>query len=137
MVKKSSRVDVLVGQNVRAHRMSIGMSQEELGRRLGITFQQVQKYEKGVNRVGSGRLYQIATIFEIPVSAFFEGAETVKLTRPAKSANTAADATTPLSLISEPQAFRLLQAFSRLEDLGLKRSVVSLVEQMADATPDT
>jgi transcriptional regulator with XRE-family HTH domain len=134
MAKKSGRVDVLVGHNIRAQRMACGMSQEGLARHLGVTFQQVQKYEKGVNRVGSGRLYQIARVFDVSIAAFFEGAD------PARTAEGAPAATalfSPLQLIAEPQAFRLLQAFSKLEHSGLRRTVVSLIEQMVNVEPES
>src|ERR1700727_2371498 len=69
-------LDKVVGRNVRVHRLAKGMSQTDLANELGITFQQIQKYEKGTNRVGSGRLFQIAALLEVPVTAFFEGGDT-------------------------------------------------------------
>ena len=69
--KSASTVDVFVGQRIRQRRMMMGYSQEELGRNLDLTFQQVQKYEKGVNRVGAGRLFLIASILGVPVAYFF------------------------------------------------------------------
>jgi transcriptional regulator with XRE-family HTH domain len=75
MPKKSSNPpDAFVGNRVRLRRMLIGMSQEKLGELLGLTFQQVQKYEKGVNRIGAGRLWQVAQILSVPINYFYEGA---------------------------------------------------------------
>jgi len=74
VVKKSAnQVDALVGKKIRARRTAVDMSQSELGKALGITFQQVQKYESGTNRVGAGRLYDIAKLLGVPVSYFYEG----------------------------------------------------------------
>jgi transcriptional regulator with XRE-family HTH domain len=77
MTKKSPNpIDKHVGSRVRMRRMMISMSQEKLGEKLGITFQQIQKYEKGTNRIGASRLQQISQILQVPVSFFFEGAPT-------------------------------------------------------------
>ncbi|WP_374763771.1 helix-turn-helix domain-containing protein [Yunchengibacter salinarum] len=69
-------IDIHVGQRVRARRKMLGMSQTQLGKDLGVTFQQVQKYERGTNRIGSSRLFRISNALDVPVSYFFEGAET-------------------------------------------------------------
>ena len=75
MAKKAPNpIDKHVGSRVRMRRMMLGMSQEKLGDALGLTFQQVQKYEKGTNRIGASRLQQISLILQVPVSFFFEGA---------------------------------------------------------------
>ena len=72
--KKPNPVDAHVGSRVRLRRMLLGMSQERLGESMGLTFQQVQKYEKGVNRIGASRLFQISKILDVPVQFFFEEA---------------------------------------------------------------
>src|SRR3984893_3245032 len=71
--KQTNPVDTQVGNRVRIRRMLIGMSQEKLGDLLGLTFQQVQKYEKGVNRIGAGRVFQVSRILNVPVDFFYEG----------------------------------------------------------------
>src|SRR5580698_9629711 len=71
--KQANPVDVQVGNRVRIRRMLIGMSQERLGDLLGLTFQQVQKYEKGVNRIGAGRLFEVSRILNVPIDFFYEG----------------------------------------------------------------
>jgi transcriptional regulator with XRE-family HTH domain len=124
MGKKPDPVDMLVGRNIKLHRLAKAMSQEELAHKLGLTFQQLQKYERGINRVGGGRLFRIASILGIEISAFFEGAD-----RPER---VPVDAFSPLSLISDPQSFRLVQAFSRISDPEMRRTLVGLVEKIAD-----
>jgi transcriptional regulator with XRE-family HTH domain len=123
MGKKPDPVDVLVGQNIKLHRLAKSMSQEDLAHQLGLTFQQLQKYERGTNRVGGGRLFRIASILGIEVSNFFEGAE--------RSERASAEPFSPLSLISDPQSFRLVQSFSRINDPEMRRTLVSLVEKIA------
>jgi transcriptional regulator with XRE-family HTH domain len=115
---------MLVGRNIKLHRLAKAMSQEDLAHKLGLTFQQLQKYERGINRVGGGRLFRIATILGIEISAFFEGAE-----RPER---TQVDDFSPLNLIADPQSFRLAQAFSRITDPDMRRTLVGLVEKIAD-----
>ena len=80
--KAPNPIDKHVGSRVRMRRMMLGMSQEKLGNGLGLTFQQVQKYEKGTNRIGASRLQQISQILQVPVSFFFEGAPTVAAVQP-------------------------------------------------------
>ena len=86
--KQANPIDAQVGNRVRIRRMLIGMSQEKLGDLLGLTFQQVQKYEKGVNRIGAGRLYEISRILGVPIDFFYEGVAAVP--EPAGFANPAA-----------------------------------------------
>jgi transcriptional regulator with XRE-family HTH domain len=124
MGKKPDPVDMLVGRNIKLHRLAKAMSQEELAHKLGLTFQQLQKYERGINRVGGGRLFRIASILGIEISAFFEGAEGPE--------HPPVDAFSPLSLISDPQSFRLVQAFSQITDSEMRRTLVNLVEKIAD-----
>src|ERR1700761_1508646 len=71
--KQANPIDAQVGNRVRIRRMLIGMSQERLGDLLGLTFQQVQKYEKGVNRIGAGRLYEVSRILGVPIDFFYDG----------------------------------------------------------------
>ncbi len=73
MTKKANPIDAQVGNRVRIRRMLIGMSQERLGDTLGLTFQQIQKYEKGINRIGAGRLFEIARILGVPIDYFYDG----------------------------------------------------------------
>jgi len=79
--QRATEVDAHVGQRIRQRRTQLGLSQTALGQALGVTFQQVQKYEKGVNRVGSSRLAQIAEVLQVPIESFFEGAPGNKVKR--------------------------------------------------------
>jgi transcriptional regulator with XRE-family HTH domain len=121
--RRRDAVDMLVGCNVRTLRQDRGMSQTELARKIGVTFQQVQKYENGTNRVGSGRLFKIASILNVPITAFFEGATQV--------ANENNCSSSPVALLAEPYALRLLQAFCALDNIELRRSITEFAEQVA------
>jgi transcriptional regulator with XRE-family HTH domain len=121
--KRAQKIDKVIGRNIRIHRLAKKMSQTELGDQLGVSFQQVQKYENGTNRVGSGRLYQIAAILGVHVSTFFNGGETAERERPAESGL--------LDLLAEPQSVRLIRAFSKITDTTVRRSLVQLAEKFA------
>jgi transcriptional regulator with XRE-family HTH domain len=125
-VKRPDPVDVEVGHRIRIERLSRGLSQTALANQLGVTFQQVQKYEKGVNRVGAGRLTKIAEVLGVPVSTFFSGKEVLE-----GEASKEGDATSPLKLLTVSGAFRLLRAYADIEDTNLRRSIVDLVEQIS------
>ena len=122
--RRRDAVDTLVAKNIRILRQDRGMSQTELGRKIDVTFQQVQKYENGTNRVGSGRLFKIASTFGVPITAFFEGThETVS-----------GDAgPSPVAMLAEPYVLRLLRAFCAVENLDLRRSLAELAEHLAKA----
>jgi transcriptional regulator with XRE-family HTH domain len=121
--KRANSMDKTVGRNIRVYRLAKGLSQTELADSLGVSFQQVQKYEKGVNRVGSGRLYQISGILDAPVMSFFEGGESQVHSK----------AASPLDLLTDPQSLRLVKAFAEIPNPKTRRSVVALVEAMIDA----
>jgi transcriptional regulator with XRE-family HTH domain len=125
-VKRPDPVDVEVGHRIRIERLSRGLSQTALANQLGVTFQQVQKYEKGVNRVGAGRLTKIAEVLGVPVSTFFSGKEVLD-----SEQSKQADDTSPLKLLTVSGAFRLLRAYADIEDTNLRRSIVDLVEQIS------
>jgi transcriptional regulator with XRE-family HTH domain len=122
--KEPDPVDKLVGRNIRIRRLAKGLSQTELGSQLGVTFQQVQKYEKGYNRVGSGRLFRIASILGVEITAFYEGSS--QLDSPPQSS---------LDFVNDPQSFRLVRAFAEIQDMQLRRSLVDFVETLAKAGP--
>lgn len=123
-------IDKHVGSRVRMRRLMVGMSQEKLGDGLGLTFQQVQKYEKGTNRVSASKLQQIASLLQIPVSFFFEGAPRA----PNAPINGAHDAPSPAyvtEFLSSTDGLALTKAFMRIKSKKLRQRVVELVEQMA------
>jgi transcriptional regulator with XRE-family HTH domain len=130
MVKKSPNpTDKHVGSRVRMRRMMLGMSQEKLGDSLGLTFQQVQKYEKGTNRIGASRLQQISNILQVPVSFFFEGAPN---SAPAQGGLGEAPSPAYVSdFLATSDGLSLTRAFTRIKDAKLRRRIVDLVEQIA------
>ena len=111
-------------------RMMLGMSQEKLGDALGLTFQQVQKYEKGANRIGASRLQQIAHILQVPVSFFFDGAPNVP---GFQNPDGMAEAPSPAyvaDFLATSDGLALTKAFMRIKDAKLRRRIVDLVEQI-------
>jgi transcriptional regulator with XRE-family HTH domain len=114
-------IDVLVGQNIRICRLQKGLSQGELGRRIGVTFQQVQKYEKGANRVGASRLTQIADVLGVPIPTLFDGAPTAGQAAPEQS---------PRYLLAKPHSLRLLQGFDKIDNDATRLAVLHLVESL-------
>ena len=127
--KAPNPVDKYVGSRVRMRRIMLGMSQEKLGEALGLTFQQVQKYEKGTNRVGASRLQQISEILQVPVSFLFEGGPSG-----AVSGANFSEGTSPAyvsDFLATSEGLALTRAFTRITDAKLRRSIVELVEQIA------
>jgi transcriptional regulator with XRE-family HTH domain len=110
-------VDVAVGRNLRLWRIARGLSQSQLAKRLGVTFQQVQKYEIGGNRVSTGRLVKAAGILAVPVGALLHGTA-----EPSESLS---------GLISDSRSFRLAQAFAAIKSNKFRESLVALVERLA------
>jgi transcriptional regulator with XRE-family HTH domain len=131
MAKKAPNpTDKHVGARVRMRRMMLGMSQEKLGDALGLTFQQVQKYEKGANRIGASRLQQIAHILQVPVSFFFEGAPDVFGQQSADMAEAPSPAYVS-DFLATSDGLALTKAFMKIKDAKLRRRIVDLVEQIA------
>lgn len=128
--KSSNPIDKHVGSRVRMRRVLIGMSQERLGEALGLTFQQVQKYEKGINRIGASRLQQISSILGMPVEFFFEGAPTIEL-RPLEGFSEAGDTNYVADFLASNEGVQLNRAFLRIRDARLRRRVVDLVTAIA------
>jgi len=136
MAKKAPNpIDKHVGSRVRMRRMMLSMSQEKLGDALGLTFQQVQKYEKGTNRIGASRLQQISNILQVPVAFFFEGAPDPIGGR-APGIKDAPSPTYVADFLATSDGLALTKAFMRIADPKLRRRIVDLVEQIAgeDAT---
>src|ERR1700739_4782445 len=129
--KAPNPTDKHVGSRVRMRRMMLGMSQEKLGDALGLTFQQVQKYEKGANRIGASRLQQISQILQVPVSFFFDGAPSA----PGQTGGFA-EAPSPAYIsdfLATSDGLALTKAFTRISDSKLRRRIVDLVEETAAA----
>lgn len=120
--KKGNPIDAIVGARVRLRRMGLGMSQGLLGEKLGVTFQQVQKYERGTNRIGAGRLQEIARALGVPIGFFFDDA----------SKTPAGDAGDVAGYLSA-EGIRLNRAFMKIGDVRLRQRVVDVVRSIADA----
>jgi transcriptional regulator with XRE-family HTH domain len=118
--KKTNSYDRAVAARIRALRLARGMSQSELGGLIGVTFQQVQKYETGANRIGAGRLQRIAEIFDVPLATLFES--------PVVRRKGGAD---PLEALGTAGAARLVEAYSRIRDAMVRRAFVRLAEEVA------
>ena len=128
--KAPNPVDKYVGSRVRMRRIMLGMSQEKLGEGLGITFQQIQKYEKGTNRVGASRLQAIASILNVPIAFFFEGApghETGAATGMAEE-NSGAYV---VDFLNTSEGLQLNRSFVKIADARVRRRVIDLVKALA------
>ena len=137
MAKKTPNpIDKHVGSRVRMRRMMLSMSQEKLGDALGLTFQQVQKYEKGTNRIGASRLQQISLILQVPVSFFFEGAPAPPGGSGPEGLEEAPSPAYVTDFLATTDGLTLVKAFVRIQNPKLRRRIVELVEEMGgeDAT---
>ncbi len=127
--KKPNPIDIHVGSRVRLRRMMLGMSQEKLGTQLGITFQQIQKYEKGTNRIGASRLQHISTVLSVPVAFFFEDAPATPGASPGLSES--ASSNYVVNFLSSSEGIQLNKAFVRIRDPKLRRRIIDLVRAAA------
>jgi len=133
LIKKAPNpTDKHVGARVRMRRMMLGMSQEKLGDSLGLTFQQVQKYEKGTNRIGASRLQHIAQILQVPVSFFFEGAPSAQIFGRHHGMSEAPSPAYVSDFLATSDGLALTKAFMRIEDSKVRRRIVDLVEQIVE-----
>ncbi len=124
--KRPNPVDVHVGKRVRLRRTLLGMSQTKLGDALKLTFQQVQKYENGSNRIGASRLYQVSQILGVPVSFFFD--EMDQLTAVAnENAPTAASGGAPGDLVAKRETLELVRAYYRIVNPKVRRGIVDMI----------
>jgi transcriptional regulator with XRE-family HTH domain len=119
-------IDVHVGGRVRMRRIEIDMSQQTLGQHLGLTFQQIQKYEKGTNRIGASRLQTIGKILEVPVAYLFEGAPGGYEDTPGSQASDAL-----LHLLGTREGQTLIGAFARITDVEIRRGFTGLIDRVA------
>ncbi len=122
-------VDTHVGSRVKLRRMILGMSQDSLGKSLGLTFQQVQKYEKGVNRIGASRLFELSDLLEVPIQYFYDGYG---------DAGTATGFSEPdvaeafMELVNSPDGVQLCRYFAEIKDPQVKKRVLDLVKSIAE-----
>ena len=128
--KTPDAVDRFIGARVRMRRILVGMSQEKLGEALGITFQQIQKYEKGTNRITVSRLHQIASVLGAPVSMFYEGAPEGGDGAPGLRERGAARYET--DFLASPEGVQLMRAFLRIKNSRVRRKLIELAVAFAD-----
>lgn len=136
--KVPNPIDRHVGSRVRMRRILLGMSQEKLGEALGLTFQQVQKYEKGTNRIGASRLQQISTTLNVPPSFFFDGA-------PVNDAmghgellvSEETSSSYVLDFIATSEGLNLNKAFARIQDPKVRKRIIDLVASLAEGQPSS
>ena len=130
--RRPNPIDIHVGNRVRLQRMLIGISQEKLGERLGLTFQQVQKYEKGINRIGASRLFELSRVLGVPVQFFYDEAP-LGSSAPAAAPGFAERGpdSQVFEFLSSREGLELNRAFSRITDPKVRKSVLDLVRSLA------
>ena len=124
MSKRVGPIDELVGRNIRIFRKAKGLSQARLGSLIGVTFQQIQKYEKGANRIGPSRLAKIAKALEVPIGRLFDAS--------ASSSDGPVDGEIVTDLLITPYAVQMLKAFAEIRNDHLSRNIAELTESLAD-----
>lgn len=132
--RKPNPIDIHVGSRVRLRRTMIGMSQEKLGDALGITFQQIQKYEKGANRVGASRLQEISRVLNTPISFFFEDAPGSPGSGEGFQETTSTNYV--VDFLSSSDGLQLNKAFVKIEDPKVRRKLVELAKALANESDD-
>ncbi len=131
-------IDRHVGSRVRMRRVMLGMTQEKLGEALGLTFQQVQKYEKGTNRIGASKLQQISRTLDVPPAFFFEGAPSFEaIANPEPGRSSVAEANSPYiaDFLATAEGLHLNMAFARIHDPKIRKRIVDLVSSLAGEEP--
>lgn len=128
--KKPNPIDIHVGSRIRLRRNMLGMSQEKLGEHLGITFQQIQKYEKGTNRVGASRLQAIASILEVPAGFFFDDAPGEQ-SASGRGFSEDSSMNSVLEFCSSAEGLQLNRAFVKISDPKVRRRVLELVKSLS------
>ncbi len=130
--KNPNPIDVHVGNRVRMRRMLIGMSQEKLGERLGLTFQQIQKYEKGANRISASRLFQMAQILGVPVQFFFEDLPQ-QATEEEEGFGETREQTAIMDFLGSSEGLQLNRYFAQIKDARIRRSIIDLVRSLTQS----
>jgi transcriptional regulator with XRE-family HTH domain len=132
-------VDTHVGQKVRQRRMLVGMSQEKLASALGLTFQQVQKYERGANRISASKLHEVARTLKVPISYFFEGLDPVSeaaANTPAPGLGESAQAGFEVHNLERRETLELIRAYYRINDPAVRRRVYELIKSISNSADD-
>ena len=126
--RRADNRDAEVGRRVRSRRLECRLSQTELADRIGVTFQQVQKYEKGVNRIGAGRLQRISEALEVPISFFFGGGATGTVAK-----ETAGSSESVFGFLQTSGSVRIVKAFHKIRSRKARQLLVEMAEELADA----
>lgn len=134
MAEKRNPIDAHVGSRLRLRRTLMGMSQEKLGEAVGLTFQQIQKYEKGANRIGASRLFQFAQILEVPPSFFFDDLPNVPSSEAASSLSEPEAEPFRHDPMMKRETLELVRAYYRISDPGVRKRVFELVKSVAGPT---
>lgn len=129
--KKPNPIDIHVGSRIRLRRNMLGLSQEKLGENLGITFQQIQKYEKGTNRVGASRLQAISSILSVPVAFFFENVPEQN-NQPSNSFAEENETTYVVDFLHTSEGVQLTRYFTKISDPKVRRKLIELVKTLAN-----
>lgn len=129
--RRSTSVDAYVGCRLKQRREDLGMSQERLAELLGLSFQQVQKYERGLNRVGASRLFQLCGLLGVEPSFFFDGLS-IPLGPGVSESQSEAETLSTASLLAAPGALELLADYARLKSASQRKKVIELIKILAD-----
>lgn len=121
-------IDVRVGARLRLRRKMLGLSQERLGEMIGVTFQQVQKYELGANRIGASRLHKLSQVLDVPVPFFFDDTDPVRA--PAMGVTEAADEALEADPLGKPETIELVRAYFAIEDAAVRRRLLDLAKAL-------
>jgi len=128
-VRKPNLVDIHVGGRLRQRRMLLGISQEQLAEMLGLTFQQVQKYERGTNRISASRLFQLARTLDTPITWFFEDMDQEQANEQPEPAAAGTDETDPMS---RRETLELVRVYSRIDDRKLRKKLYEMAKALAE-----
>ena len=134
-VETPNPIDVRVGARLRLRRKMLGLSQEKLGEAIGLTFQQVQKYERGANRIGASRLHELSRVLDVPVSFFFDDTDPVRAPATGGFAEPAAEALS--DPLRKPETIDLVRAYFAIEDAAVRRRLLNLAKALAAESDKT
>src|ERR687894_3089401 len=129
-------IDIRVGARLRLRRNMLGLSQEKLGELIGLTFQQVQKYERGANRIGASRLHELSRVLDVPVSFFFDDTDPVRAPAMGGFAEPPAEAF-EADPLRKPETIELVRAYFLIEDVTVRRRLLDLAKALAEESDAT
>lgn len=136
--KSPNPIDIHVGQRVRARRTLLGLSQEKLGDALGLTFQQIQKYERGTNRIGASRIFDLSKVLGVPIAYFFEeiapqlagGGPSIQV-----KSETLPESALNMDPLAKRETLELVRAFYQIEDIAVRKRLFELAKSLSDNDP--